>query len=159
MAPPYIPLEERFWKKVRKTRGCWEWTSYTDRDGYGQLGRGGRASRHDQAHRISWELHFGKIPAGLLVCHHCDNPSCVRPDHLFISTPLGNMRDMDTKKRRNTSRGIQHGMAKLTNADVLAIRDRYAAGGIFQQTLADEYGVTKSIICRIIRRKLWRHLT
>jgi len=156
MARRRIPLEERFWKKVRKTNDCWEWTGCTDQKGYGRIA----IKQHNspgRAPRIAWELHFGLIPAGLHVLHKCDNPKCVRPDHLFLGTNDDNMNDKRTKGRQLA--GIQTSWAKLTEADVIAIRTRYAAGGISQRTLATQYNLHQVTISEIILRKIWRHLT
>lgn len=96
--------EERFWHHVSKSDGCWEWTAHRLRRGYGQISITHRDKT--SAHRFSWELHFGKIPEGLFVCHKCDNPPCVRPDHLFLGTHQDNVRDRDLKGRaRNQHTG------------------------------------------------------
>jgi hypothetical protein len=97
------PLAERFWGKVRKGAGCWVWTGSRIPKGYGkiQLGRRGTSPRF--AHRISWELHFGPIPQGLWVLHKCDNPSCVKPSHLFLGTAKDNTSDMMAKGRNRNS--------------------------------------------------------
>lgn len=95
--------EERFWVRVNKTAdSCWEWTGARHPLGYGNFNAGMRSDgtvRYIAAHRFSWELTHGPIPEGHEVCHACDNPPCVRPDHLWLGTHLDNMRDMDTKGR------------------------------------------------------------
>jgi hypothetical protein len=90
-------LSERFWEKVNKAGECWEWTACRHHQwGYGHVRVGGKL---EAAHRVSWEMHNGPIPDGLLVCHHCDNPKCVRPAHLFLGTGTDNSRDMHAKGR------------------------------------------------------------
>jgi hypothetical protein len=88
-----IPLIERFWSKVDKTENCWEWTGALTPNGYGRLA-------HEGAHRVAYRLTYGDFDQGLFVCHRCDNPKCVRPDHLFLGTQFDNMRDCSTKGRR-----------------------------------------------------------
>jgi hypothetical protein len=91
------PLAPRFWAKVRKGDGCWEWQGAT-RHGYGTVWVA-EAGGMRLAHRIAWELTNGPIPDGLLACHHCDNRVCVRPDHLFLGTYADNAQDMSRKGR------------------------------------------------------------
>ena len=96
---PKLPLEERFWTKVeRRADGeCWPWTARCDDAGYGSFKV---ARRLVKAHRIAWELTHGMIGDGLHVCHHCDNPPCCNPAHLFVGTRSDNMRDMAAKGRK-----------------------------------------------------------
>ena len=100
-----IPVEDRFWSKVRKADGdgCWEWMGARVKTGYGQIGRS-RTRQLIATHRLSWELYRGAIPSGLCVCHRCDNPRCVRPDHLFLGTQADNIHDMVAKGRHRKSR-------------------------------------------------------
>ena len=93
-----IPLEERFWSKVKKTPGCWSWLGSKDSNGYGRImirERGGSKL----AHRIAYEIVNGEIPSQMHACHKCDNPSCVNPDHIFIGTAKDNLQDMSKKGR------------------------------------------------------------
>ena len=98
MARPRKTLEEFFWARVVKSDNCWEWTGKKQSSGHGQviLHRG---AKQLGAHRVSWEIHNGSIPKGMYVCHKCDNPSCMNPDHLFIGTNLDNIKDMWAKGR------------------------------------------------------------
>jgi hypothetical protein len=93
------PLEERFWAKVNQTETCWLWTASTTTFGYGVIGRGGKGGGFVNAHRLSWQIHFGDIPKGLCVLHRCDVPACVRPDHLWLGTKKENSLDAVAKGR------------------------------------------------------------
>jgi predicted XRE-type DNA-binding protein len=155
------PFEERFWAAVTKTSTCWNY-EHVGRRGYGKILANGR---HVRAHRLSWELHFGRIPKGMIVCHHCDNPSCVRPDHLFVGTHADNVADMMRKGRyiapstTNRVRGESHHNTILTSANVRKIKKLYAAGKISQQAIADKFGVSQSAVSRIVFGKYWVHVT
>src|ERR1019366_3384667 len=124
--PARLSVADRFWLNVAKSKdGCWLWTASVDSGGYGVFDTGRRS------HRYSWELHHGPIPPsdGLIVtcvCHHCDNPRCVRPDHLFLGTQGDNMRDMAEKGRGARHAGESNPRAKLTAAIVRSIRARVA---------------------------------
>ena len=96
-----VPVEIRFWKYIRKTDFCWEWIGYKDKNGYGRISK---KRRFFSVHRISWELHNGKIPDGLCVLHSCDNPSCVNPDHLFLGSFQNNSNDCALRIREVESR-------------------------------------------------------
>lgn len=95
-------MAARFWDGVDKQPGdgCWEWTGHCNDGGYGRVTR---QTEDRLAHRYAWELENGPIPDGMFVCHHCDNPPCVRPDHLFLGTHTDNMRDAQRKGRRPTA--------------------------------------------------------
>ena len=101
-------VEDRFWAKVDKTGDCWLWTAsvFRERYGYGkfQAGENRANTRVVYAHRYSWELVNGPVPDGLFVCHHCDNPPCVNPAHLFVGTHQDNVDDMMSKGRHRSQR-------------------------------------------------------
>src|SRR6185437_10128924 len=122
--PALTPLQ-RFWPKVAvDPHGCWQWTGKKDTHGYGVLLRSPLLPKQTLAHRFSWEIHNGPIPDRLCVCHRCDNPLCVRPDHLFLGSIADNNKDMWMKKRgrHRVFTGSGHPRAKLTEHDVREIR-------------------------------------
>jgi hypothetical protein len=94
-------LTQRFWAKVKigAADACWEWQGFRLPKGYGTIGVGGRAGGKQLAHRVSYELEYGLIPEGLLVCHSCDNPPCVNPKHLYVGSYADNLTDMHRKGR------------------------------------------------------------
>ena len=151
MAAPLKDIE-RFWSKVNKTENCWEWTGSLQTGGYGVFKVKGKQV---YAHRFSFSLTFTE-PGELYVLHHCDNPKCVRPDHLFAGTPADNSADCVSKGR--AARGSQDGNAKLTEQAVLAIREKYARGGVGQRALAREYGTSQSTIQYALNRRSWKHV-
>lgn len=150
------PAAERFWKKVSRTDdlfSCWEFRSSTYVGGYGVFVKSNE--ERVGAHRFSWELHFGPIPEGLWVLHRCDNPACVRPDHLFLGDHAANMADMAAKGR--AMRGERHNLSKLTEEQVRTIRRLYAAG-ISQTALARRFDVTQNVVGCVVRRETWKHV-
>jgi hypothetical protein len=152
---PERSLRERFFEKVDITPGCWLWKAYSDNLGYGKIGTVGKKTA--LAHRVSWELHHGPIGAGLLVCHHCDTPSCVNPNHLFLGTDQDNMNDRGAKGRTNRPQGTKHHSAKLTEEKVLELRIRRIAGeGL--ATMATECGVHVETVRKACAGKGWRHI-
>ena len=115
------------------------------------------------AHRYAWEQYFGEIPEGLFVCHHCDNPFCCNPYHLFIGTGSDNQLDSvrkgrDAKYNIVPQLGEKHHSAKLTEEQVIELRERYATGGVTQFQLADEYGIAQQNISKAILRKSWKNI-
>ena len=157
---PLLSLAERFWAKVDKGAGCWTWKGYQTKDGYGQLGVGDNIA---YAHRVAWELTHGPIPVGLVICHHCDNPSCVNPAHLFLGTYTDNLRDCMAKGRfRNAGTmrlqlGERNGNRKLTTQAVLEIRARCVDRASIA-ALARQYGVAECTIRRVASREAWAHV-
>ncbi len=149
------PLWLRFWDKVKKTDGCWEWTGWT-RESYGRIKTGGGAFQ--TAHRVSWELHNGAIPPGLFVLHKCDNPKCVRPDHLFMGTKADNNHDRHSKGRSGSHIGEKNGRHILSEADVLEIRRRFSPWKCKYKDLAKEFNVSMSTINYILAGRTWKHL-
>lgn len=151
---PVTPLFSRWSDKVLVDDGCWEWQAGRGPQGYGAIRIPTKTKR---AHRVSYELFRGPIPDGLLVCHHCDNPGCVKPSHLFVGTTADNMHDRDRKGRGNQRGGEQHPNAKLSGEDVLVIRELCESGSL-QKVVADRFGVTFQEISKIVTRKIWKSL-
>ena len=137
---PRLSLVDRFWTNVSRANGCWEWTGKRNRKGYGQIRD---REKNRSVHRVSWELHFGNPPPGMLVCHRCDNPPCVRPDHLFLGTARDNMRDCAAKGRA--------GFQKVSPTDISElVRMRLAGRRI--KDLAREFGISRSSVSRLTVR-------
>lgn len=151
------PLEVRFFEKIKKTETCWIWFGTKDPKGYGRIGSGGRKGKDMFAHRISYMIHVGEIPQGILVCHKCDNPACVNPDHLFLGTQTDNMRDCVKKGRLNPfkPKGDLNPHAQLTWKEVLEIRASKNRGWGYRVPLAKKYNVSRDIITNVITGKTW----
>lgn len=151
-------IEDRFWNKVKilKENDCWEWKYCKDKDGYGgfELTHGNK----QRAHRVSWELNYGPIPANLFVLHHCDNPSCVNPKHLFLGSASDNNKDCKNKGRARGGgvKGEKNKMAKLTEKQVIEIREKYIPYKYSTYQLAKEYGMHASQIHKIVRNENWK---
>jgi hypothetical protein len=154
------PLEYKYWQRVIKTDGCWGWTGMTAAFGYGLIGHRGKLL---YAHRVSWELHFGghpcirgPIPEGIEVCHHCDNPPCTRPSHLFMGDHAANLHDAQVKGRLRQPglSGSAHPQAKLTESDIPIIK-ALRLEGLLQREIAQQFGVTRAMIGYILRGQNW----
>lgn len=140
--------EHAFWSRVKFTADCWLWLGSADSTGRGLF-------RRTTAPRAAWEMVNGPIPNGLIICHECDNPPCVRPDHLWLGTDTDNMRDRDTKGRQ--ARGETNGMSKLSAAQVIEIRARRAAGESCT-AIAKSIGVSKGTVSKVALGQAWRHV-
>tara|TARA_R110000796_G_scaffold252537_2_gene387459 strand:+ start:4929 stop:5405 length:477 start_codon:yes stop_codon:yes gene_type:complete len=136
----------RFWDKVDKSGDCWEWTASKTSKGYGTFHTN---ERNVRAHRFSYFLANGHIEKGMHICHTCDNPGCVNPAHLFEGTPADNMADRDVKGR--------NGSAKLSEADVLEIRE-LAASGMLQAEIARKFSCSQAVVSKIAWGKSWKHV-
>jgi hypothetical protein len=163
---------ERLWANVAAVGDCVLWQgSVSPAGGYGQLNVRGRdgTQRLYRTHRLAYELYNGPIPEGMFVCHRCDNPRCVRHDHLFLGTQADNMADCKTKNRQargdssgarlhpeRIPKGAGHYKAKLTEQQVAAIRQEYDTQRTSQRQLAARYGVSQQTICRAINRQSYR---
>ncbi len=152
MPPKCLPIDVRFWRfttPLGKDK-CWIWAGNKNQKGYGFF-RIGRYGPVKIAHRVSWELHNGPIPDGLCVCHHCDNPSCVNPHHLFVGTQYDNIQDMLAKGRGNKGKHpCPHTrVRKLTDDAVRSIR----TDGRPAHIVAFEHGIAESTVYNIKARR------
>lgn len=156
---------EMFWTKVNilGPDECWEWTKYRSKQGYGNTSY---KAQFYMSHRLAWELTNGPIPNGRLVCHSCDNPPCCNPGHLWLGDYISNAQDMVNKDRQHKGdavpysarkRGSKNKTAKLTEADIPAIRAALANGERLA-TIAARYGVSNGPIVQIQKGKYWRHV-
>jgi len=177
-----------FWEKVDKTGDCWLWTAGKNKQGYGRFGiyREGRSFRIN-AHRVSYFISIGNINNDLLVCHKCDNPTCVNPSHLFLGTHKDNAIDRVNKGRNNSPTGDNHGLrkhpeaacrgddcwmrkyperrivgesafgSKLKTAQIPEIRS-LAKDGHTHLSIALKFGVTRQCIQKIVTRTHWKHI-
>jgi len=148
------PKPRPFWSLVAKGDGCWEWQGSRFSNGYG---RAIVARQSVGAHRRAYQLTFGPIPSGLVVRHRCDNRVCVRPDHLTLGTVADNSRDM--VERGRSLAGERNHNARLTSEAAADIRERYAAGGVTQAELAEEYGVVEGAVWNVLHGRSWAEVS
>lgn len=146
-------VSQNFLGHVEKTDGCWLWTGCRDKDGYGHFAMNGATVK---AHRASYILANGPITEGLHILHSCDNPSCVRPDHLYAGTRSQNMQDMVNRNRRMDLGGESNGNARLSNRDAEEVRKIYATGNFTQQMLAVKFNVSPATISNIVTNKRYK---
>jgi hypothetical protein len=148
-------FEQRFWEQVPLGPGCRPWQGRRGAEGYGNVTRLGKTLK---AHRAAWELTYGPIPEGMVVCHRCDNPPCCEPTHLFLGTRADNNDDREQKGRGVHPKGSAHPNAKLTEEAVLAIRREWASiPRRSLDTIAASYGVSRSTIHFVVSGGTWKH--
>jgi len=141
---------QRFFDNIKfpsDLSSCWIWIGCNNGNGYGRLIID---NKKVFAHRFSYELFIKPIPKKMFICHHCDNPQCVNPDHLFIGTQKDNMQDMIKKNRCTYS--------KVTIKEVLEIRKLYVLKDIAYKQLAKKYSVTEQTIKDIVNKKTWQQI-
>ena len=150
-------LNEAFFAKIYKSENCWEWSGSKNPKKYGVAHVNGKQYL---AHRLSYEIFFGEIKDGLLVCHTCDNPPCVNPDHLFLGTPSENMIDMVNKKRNKFP--IQYGEdsphSKLKTKNVLFIREKYSTNRMSISQLSKMFNVSTGTVYDVLKKRTWKNL-
>lgn len=147
-------IDQRFFSKFDKCEGCWEWKGIIAKVGYGIFSIKGKPI---YAHRYSYEKFKGKIPKGMLICHTCDNPKCINPDHLFTGTYQDNTDDMIEKKRSRNLRGSDCPHSKLNEKIVLKLREDYSKGKSIKD-MAIEFHVSVSAITHAVKKIKWRHV-
>lgn len=155
-----ISLENRFFRnlKMGEPDQCWEWHGCRDAKGYGRFSVNGK---NQLAHRLAWKFLIGPIKSGLFACHHCDNPPCCNPNHIFLGSNRDNMIDAARKGKLGHSRqcGEARPLSKLTNNDVIEIRSRVASGfAKSYRVLGKEFKVSASTVCHIVKRQSWKHI-
>lgn len=158
IATPTIEDVKRFlsfrWISGEDEDDCHYWMGGKAKDGYGHFWFNGRTIK---AHRFAFFIHTGIDPGELLILHSCDHPDCINPFHLFDGTNEDNMRDKMEKGRHVIVLGESHGRSKLTESDILEIRNLNKEG-YSKKTIAKEFGVKERLIYRIVKKELWKHI-
>lgn len=135
--------------------GCFEWTASKAGRGYGQI-KIPKTRRQEYAHRLAYRIYHGEIPDDKEVCHKCDNPACVNPDHLFLGSRKENAEDMAAKMR--SLYGSRNPNSKLSDASVRKIRVLLAEGKMSQEKIARLFGTSQMNVSRIKRGIYWKHI-
>lgn len=156
-SPEHLLFREmdRFWSysTIDDRTGCWIWNHSKDGGGYGVFlsSKYGR----EKAHRIAYMETYGRIPSGKFVCHICDNPSCIFPEHLFLGTNQDNMNDKVSKNRQSRLFGETNGRTILTKNDVINLRNDYMSGKFSYRQLVSKYNISQTQVARIIKKESW----
>lgn len=157
---PIMDIKERLMKNIKLNpySDCWEWQG-SKRCGYGRTIIGSRkdgSRKSISAHRLSYQIYVGEIPEGYEICHKCDNPSCINPDHLFAGTRQDNIDDRERKHRNVVKIGEEQPRSKLTKKAVKDARHDHIVNGVSFMALARKYGVSKKTIQNAINGVTWK---
>jgi hypothetical protein len=149
-----VPAEKRFWKYVEKTPTCWIWVGGITGAGYGAFRDKNRT--YISAHKFSWKYHFGEIEKGKELCHRCDNPPCVNPNHLWLGTAKENAEDSCAKNRR--SHGMGRPLHKLKNENIPEIKNLYKSG-MSQKCIGEKFSVSQNTIWCVVNNMTWKNIS
>jgi hypothetical protein len=155
MSPPRLSIESQLQKHIKSSNGCWIFTGCLDRDGYGVFGHG--RNKQVRAHRMSYEFYVGSIPNGALVCHACDNPSCINPKHLFLGSAKDNTQDMIKKGRKASCKGSSHPLAKIDESDALWIKQQRQLSRSLKD-IAKDLNISFQTVSSICKGTTWKHI-
>lgn len=159
-----LTLEERLLShRIITESGCWEWDGYRNKGGYGWIQIGSRTTntyRGITVHRAAASVWLGLDLANpkIHACHHCDNRPCFNPAHLFLGTAADNIEDCRAKGRSRSSPGEKNGIAKLTDGQVIQLRELKRVTGMVDSEIARNFGISQSMASRIIRGEAWKHV-
>ena len=155
MANKLISIEEKLKKYVVDDRNCWNWIGSKDRDGYGVFGH--HRNKQIRAHRASYSFYIGEIPNKMMICHSCDNPSCINPKHLFVGTAKDNTQDMIKKQRRPVLFGSNHPNAKLTEHQAHEIK-QLRKQNVLLTDIANQFGISFQTVSSIAKGTTWKRI-
>lgn len=150
-------IKNRFYAKILipNENGCMIWNGSKDPRGYG--GFVGLHKKMTSAHRYSYQLHIGIIPKGMFVCHKCDNPSCVNPEHLFLGTNSDNHQDMLKKGREKDNSGTKNGMSKLDESKVIEIKKLLSEGNLTHKEIGNRFNISRQVVSSLKKKGMaWK---
>ena len=147
-------LKCRLMSRIEIKDSCWVWKGWVSPKGYGYIRVGNNCK---STHRVSYEVFIGDIEKGMCVCHTCDNPSCINPEHLWIGSNQDNAIDREKKGRGRNNKGENHGRSKLKESDIPTIL-KLLEDGIYQREIARRHGVHQATIFRVSKKKSWKHV-
>ncbi|MEG4084594.1 HNH endonuclease signature motif containing protein [Microcoleus sp. POL10_C6] len=154
----YARIKKQFEKHIISKEDCWITDLYRNHQGYGQFNIKVKLQRSRMnASRVSFMIYKGEIPEGMFVCHKCDNPPCVNPEHLFLGTHQENMRDMVAKGRSN--KGSKNPQSKLTEKEVFQIKVLLLETNLTTERLSILFDVSPRTIAYIKKNHMWKHVS